>query len=45
MNSIGVKLPGSHAWHKHVPIMIGTIGHRVDIDYTGGPSVVLPVKK
>jgi len=45
LNPIGVKLPRLHTWHKHVPVMVGTIGHGVDMDYRRGPGVILSIKK
>jgi len=45
INSITVELPCFHAWHEHVPIVIGAAGCRIDPDYTRWPGIIDAIKQ
>ena len=44
-HAITVDLPGPHAGHEDVPVVIGAIGEGVESDHARGLRVVLPVEK
>src|SRR4030095_8314664 len=45
LDSIPIKLPRLHVRHEHVPVMVGTIGCRVDRNDPRGLGIVFPVKQ
>ena len=45
LNAIAVELPGLHARHEHVPVVVRPVADRIEADHARRPGVIFPVKK